>query len=100
MTFFFHPEAEQELHQAISYYENCHPGLGVEFAQEVYQTITRITLFPDSYAQFSKRSRRCILNRFPYGILYSIQKENEEIIVLAIMNLHRQPDQWDARINI
>lgn len=47
MTFFFHPEAEQELHQAISYYENCHPGLGVEFAQEVYQTITRITLFPD-----------------------------------------------------
>lgn len=49
MNFYFHPEAEQELLQAISLYEKCRPGLGIEFAEEVYQAIKRIINFPDSY---------------------------------------------------
>jgi len=97
MIFFFHPEAEQELHQAISYYEKCHPGLGLEFAQEVYQAITRVIKFPYSYAHFSKNTRRCIINRFPYGLLYSIQKTDEKIIILAVMNLHQKPERWNNR---
>lgn len=97
MIFFFHPEAEQELLQAVSYYENCRPGLGIEFSHEVYQSITRIIQFPDSYAKFSDNTRRCILNRFPYGILYSHRKTDGSIIILAVMNLHRKPGQWDNR---
>ena len=97
MNFFFHPEAEQELRQAISYYEKCRPGLGGEFAQEVYQAIKRIIQFPDSYAHFSKNTRRCTLNRFPYGLLYSIRKTDENIIILAVMNLHQKPERWNNR---
>lgn len=97
MNFYFHPEAEQELLQAASYYENCRPGLGMEFSHEVYLAITRIIQFPDSYAVFSKNTRRCILNRFPFGILYSTRKDDGIIIILAVMNLHRKPDRWNNR---
>ena len=68
MNFYFHPEAEQELLQAVYYYEDCRPGLGMEFSHEVYLAITRIMQFPDSNALFSKKTHRCVLNRFPYGI--------------------------------
>ncbi len=97
MNYYFHPEAEQELLQAISYYEKCRPGLGIEFAEEVYQAIKRIIFFPDSYAHFSPNTRRCILNRFPYGLLYSIQKKDETVVILAVMNLHQKPERWEKR---
>ena len=32
MKFSFHPEAEKELNQAIDYYEEIDPGLGIDFA--------------------------------------------------------------------
>lgn len=41
MTYYFHPLAEQELDKAVRYYEECCSGLGLEFAEEVYATITR-----------------------------------------------------------
>ncbi|OQB39114.1 MAG: hypothetical protein BWY05_00116 [Euryarchaeota archaeon ADurb.Bin165] len=97
MNFYFHPEAEQELFQAVSYYERCRPGPGVEFSHEVYLAITRILQFPDSYTWFKKNNRRCILNRFPYGFLYSVRMTNKSIIILAVMNLHRRPERWNDR---
>ena len=97
MNFYFHPEVEPELLKAVSYYENCRPGLGIEFSHEVYLAITRILEFPDSYAQFSKNTRRCVLNRFPYGILYSPRRIDGSIIILAVMNLHRKPNRWNKR---
>jgi len=39
MSFSFHPEAEEELNVAVDYYEDIEPGLGYDFALEVYSTI-------------------------------------------------------------
>jgi hypothetical protein len=41
MRFYFHPEAEAELDKAVEYYEQRQQGLGLEFVEEVYATITR-----------------------------------------------------------
>lgn len=35
MKFAFHPEAEAEFNTAIDWYEDCTPGLGLDFAGEV-----------------------------------------------------------------
>jgi hypothetical protein len=43
MRFLFHPAAENEFDLAVEYYETCQPGLGLEFAEEVYSTIARIS---------------------------------------------------------
>ncbi len=41
MNFYLHPQAETELDDAISYYDNCEFGLGLEFAEEIYSAIGR-----------------------------------------------------------
>ena len=95
MKILFHFEAEKELLDAINYYNERSKGLGLEFAKEAYSAIKRIKAFPNAWSKLSKNTRRCLLNRFPYGIVYSI-KDNE-IIILAIMQLNKKPDYWKNR---
>jgi plasmid stabilization system protein ParE len=96
MNFFFHPKAEQEFDEAVRYYEDCQPGLGVEFAEEVYATIARISQFPDAWSPVSKNTRRCLISRFPYGVIFQIKSGILRII--AVANLHRRPMYWKDRI--
>ncbi len=88
--------AEEELEQAVRYHNEQCPGLGFELAAEVRTALVRIADFPDAWPKFSPRSRRCLLDRFPYGILYN--QRSEEILVLAIMHLRRAPQRWQDRL--
>ncbi len=95
MSFSFHPEADEEFNKAIDYYENIEPGLGYNFAQEVYSTIKRSVEFPKAWPALEDEIKRSLVRRFPYGVLYS--EEREGIFIVAIMNLHRKPDYWNHR---
>jgi len=88
--------AEAELIDAIAYYNNESEGLGFEFAAEVKRTITRIAEYPEVWPAISRRTRRCRTNRFPYGILYQIR--GEDILIVAVMHLHRDPSSWRNRL--
>ena len=92
MKYYFHPEAENELNASATYYENLQKGLGLKFVNEIYKTIQRIINFPTAWSQIDKDIRRCLVNRFPYGIIY-YQKE-DKIIILAIMHLQKKPRYW------
>ena len=96
MKFFFHPEADQELNLTVEYYEERQPGLGLEFAEEVYSTIARIREFPDAWTRITSNARRCLVNRFPYGVIYRV--ESGVLHVVALANLHRRPGYWQSRI--
>jgi len=48
VRFHFHPRADREFDEAVRYYEDCQPGLGLEFAKEVYATIERIAAYPSA----------------------------------------------------
>ena len=95
MNFSFHPEAEEEFNKAIDYYEDIELGLGYDFALEVYSTIQLSVEFPKAWAVLEGEVRRCLVKRFPYGILYS--EEENGISILAVMNLHCKPDYWNHR---
>lgn len=73
MTFSFHPRAEQELDKAVCYYEECSSGLGLEFAEEVYAAIARIIAYPKAWTRLSKHTRRCLVNRFPFGVIFQVK---------------------------
>ncbi|HEY5604361.1 MAG TPA: type II toxin-antitoxin system RelE/ParE family toxin [Gammaproteobacteria bacterium] len=95
MTYSFHPDAEEEFNRAIEYYEEIEPGLGYDFAVEIYSAIQRSIAFPKAWAVLEGEVRRSLVRRFPYGILYS--EEQEALFILAIMNLHRDPGYWKMR---
>ena len=96
MNFEFHPEADAEFFQAIDYYEECEDGLGYDFSIEIYSTIQNILDYPAAWPVLEGDVRRCLTNRFPYGVLYSI--ESDMLFILAVMHLHRDPDYWKHRL--
>jgi plasmid stabilization system protein ParE len=93
MKFSFHPLAIKELIDSIDYYEDNNPGLGLEFFKEVYTTIQRILQFPNAWSKISQNCRRCITQRFPYGIIYRVKEK--EILIVSIMQLNQKPKNWD-----
>jgi hypothetical protein len=96
MKFEFHPLAFQELDDSVKYYENIREGLGLEFLDEVDISIKRIIQFPTGWTKVSKFCRRCLVRRFPYGIIY--QNLENKIFIIAIMQLNRKPDYWKDRV--
>ncbi len=93
--FVFHPEAKIELENSIDYYEECKKDLGFEFANEVYLAINRAMQYPNAWQILDGNIRRCLVKRFPFGVIYIVQ--NNTLIILAIMQLNKKPNYWNNR---
>jgi hypothetical protein len=93
---FFSSFSKKELIDTISYFEGCRKGLGFEFAKEIFSTIQRIIYFPAAWSGFSKKTRRCLVNRFPFGIIY--QFVDNKLIIVAVMQVNRKPGYWKKRL--
>jgi len=96
MKILFLELAEQELYASQEYYEEQQTHLGNKFKSEVYNSLKRIQKFPNMFVKVKKDIRKCIINKFPFNILYSI--EDDYILVIAIAHHHRYPDYWTDRI--
>jgi ParE toxin of type II toxin-antitoxin system, parDE len=88
--------AQAGFDQAMAYYEEERSGLGFDFAEEVEQALERIKLYPKAWSPLSLRLRRCVVNRFPYSVLYEIR--SEIIIIVPIQHHHQRPESWRSRI--
>jgi len=95
MKFYFHEHAENEFSKAVDYYEDCRPGLGIEFSKEVYAAIDRIIRYPEAWSPLSVNTRRCLVNRFPFGVIYQIKPDS--IRIIAVADLRRRPNYWMNR---
>lgn len=88
-------QAEVDVDQAMSWYESERAGLGVEFLQDLNALLERVKENPFQFPIVHEEMRRGMLTRFPYGVFFSV--EEAEILVLAIVHLHRHPDTWKRR---
>lgn len=95
MRITIHAAAQAELMAAIDWYELKEPGLGQEFAVEVVDALDRICEYPRAWPVVDGEVRRCLTNRFPFGILYAVK--DDDLIVLAVMHGHREPGYWRDR---
>ncbi|MBN1662219.1 MAG: type II toxin-antitoxin system RelE/ParE family toxin [Deltaproteobacteria bacterium] len=89
--------AQQELDDAVNWYNEQVDGLGQEFLDELDRAIRRSVIFPLSCPEVEPELRRCLLARFPYGLIYGL--EDETIIIVAVAHLHRQPRYWADRLS-
>ena len=88
--------AQRELDDAVAWYDEQAAGLGREFLDELDRAVRRVLSFPLSYPEIEPGIRRCRLARFPYGLIYGIDGEN--LVVVAVAHLHRQPRYWIDRV--
>ena len=96
MKISYHPKAADEYDEAIDYYEDCQTGLGKQLTQEIDASIKLVLAFPTAWTLLEGEIRRILIRRFPFGLLYILR--NDEIYILAVMNLNRNPNYWKKRV--
>jgi plasmid stabilization system protein ParE len=98
VRFEFTAAAELELDEAVEYYNQQRAGLGEEFVAEVRRAVEQVLEYPHAWQLLDERDgiRRCRLNRFPYGLVYTIQ--GDIALALAVMYVRRKPAYWRERL--
>lgn len=97
MRLIFLTIARDELAEVKRFYNRQQQGLGEAFKREAEAAAKLILERPLAWQIEIEPARRFLLNRFPYKMVYLVRAE--QIVVLAIMHQHRQPDYWVDRIN-
>lgn len=88
--------AQRELDDAVAWYNEQAAGSGQEFLDELDRVVRRAVTFPMSCPEIEPGVRRCLLARFPYGLIYGVDRKT--IVVIAVSHLHREPRYWVGRI--
>ena len=88
-------EAEADISEAFQYYESCRPNLGSNFLLCIEGSLSRIQKNPEQYKVVHKRIHRALVNRFPYGIYYTVL--GDDVVVLAVLHARRNPEYWKRR---
>lgn len=95
MRLVLRPVALAELEAARTWYDEQRTGLGSEFSNEADHAIGHIAEAPAAFPQLHGSIRRLLMRRFPYGIFYHYY--GNEVVILAVMHLRRDPRRWEAR---
>jgi plasmid stabilization system protein ParE len=91
----FRPQAEAEVLEVRSWYEERRRGLGAEFGAAVDNLVGRIAENPEAFPRAHGDVRRAILHRFPYAIYF--RSSSDDIIVLAVHG-RQHPRRWQSRV--
>ena len=89
-------EAEVELWEAVAYYEDKAAGLGVDFAAEIERSIQAICEAPERWPVRQDDTRRCLIRRFPFLVVYTYH--NDRIWIIAFAQCKRRPEYWADRV--
>ena len=93
----FKPSAKEEFFEAIAWYEDECPGLGKEFAQEVFQALERALIQPEIFRKFRGRARKIHLKQFKaYSIYFAIK--DDAFSVVAVFHGARNPAELRQRL--
>jgi plasmid stabilization system protein ParE len=90
-------EAEQEIAEALDWYEARRPGLGVRYLRAIDAAFERIVSNPESFPLWQKKEpyRKCVLLQFPYVLFF--RTTPEEIVIAAVAHAKRHPRYWVRR---
>ena len=97
MELVFLLSADSDIRAAFEYYEDKWEGLGEEFVRHVELGLKQIKHFPQSGTSIKGKHRRVLIQKFPYGIFYSLYPNR--IVVSGVMNLTQDPDDIQKRLN-
>jgi plasmid stabilization system protein ParE len=88
-------QARSEIAEAADWYEQQSVGLGADFLRAIEVTMSSIHHNPEQYQRIRGRTRRAVLRRFPYGVVYIVS--DDEVVVLGCVHGRRDPKRWQER---
>jgi plasmid stabilization system protein ParE len=93
----FLADALEELIEAVQYYARENAQIAIEMQREVEVGLDLICAFPKVAKSIGRFYRGHKLPRFPYFLIYRIDSDNDEIVIVAIAHMSRHPDYWRSR---
>jgi plasmid stabilization system protein ParE len=88
-------EADRDLTDAASWYEQQRVGLGHEFLDDAQLLFDRIGEEPLNFPVVYRNARRAVMNRFPFCV-YFVANQTEAAVV-AVIHGTRHPLHWKGR---
>ena len=70
-------------------------GLGRRLFEEVRAAVRTLETYPEMGTPRNHGTRRILLARFPFDLVYII--EAESIVILALAHQRRRPGYWKGR---
>ena len=92
----FHPEAIGEYELARDWYLSQSEIAAFKFWEEVTEAVEKIVAAPQRYPVHIRGTRRLLLQRFPFAVVY--RESPVSILVVAVAHLRRRPAYWISRI--
>lgn len=96
MNFLLHPEADAEFAEAVRYYSEVSPELGVRFYREMERLLREVCAGPERFWKFDPPARRHFSRDFPYAVVYL--EKPDHLWIVAIMHMKRRPGYWRERL--
>ena len=92
----FHEEALAEVEAAFDWYLSKSERVATEFLEELDRAIEMIILSPERWLSATKGTRRYLLRRFPFAVVY---RELPSVIqIVAVAHGRRRPGYWKKRV--
>lgn len=89
--------AREEFAAAVRWYEEQRPGLGADFFDSVTEATSRIETQPHiGTFDPETRTRRVLVRRFPYQVVYYLSDDG--IAIVAVAHSKRRPGYWKDRV--
>lgn len=84
-------KAIEELNEAVDWYTEQQAGLVESFRDYFKKEILSILNLSESNPVIKRGYREALMEKFPYFIIYSINKKEEIITIVSIFHTSRNP---------
>ena len=91
-----HEDALAEAQAAYGWYAARNPVAAEAFIDELDHAIEQIGMFPNVGASYISGTRRYLMRRFPFTLIYRERKRAIEVV--AVGHGRRKPGYWKQRI--
>ena len=92
----FHPEAIAEARAVAQWYRERNTSAADAFLSELNRAVEKISETPEMWPLYAGGTRRLLLRRFPFSVIYREVSGNIEVV--AIAHGRRKPGYWKTRL--
>jgi toxin ParE1/3/4 len=92
----FHPLAWEEIEGADDWYLSRSLDASLEFLHELDSAVEDILQAPQRWPKYLYGTRRLVMQRFPFSVVYL---EGPDLItIIAVAHSKRRPGYWKGRL--
>lgn len=88
-------EAVEEAEAAARWYAQRSLTAALEFSDELDAAESAIARLPEAWPRFDHNTRRYLLRRFPFSVIYRV--DARRVVIVAVAHAHRRPGYWASR---